>query len=112
MAAQVLDGQMLKIWTDRAAEVAQRGWYWDFALLDLAIDNVTLSKDGKRAVVEATLKESARLNVVNSPEHNSSYNRTYTARYHMICSELGWRISEGAVLESLDLETGSNEVLV
>ncbi|PKI77402.1 hypothetical protein CRG98_002175 [Punica granatum] len=95
---EVLDGQMLKIWTDRAAEIAQNGWFWDYTLLNLGIDSVTLSLDGRRATVEVTLEESARLTDVKNPERNDSYSRTYTTRYEMSCADSGWKITEGAVL--------------
>lgn len=97
---KVLDGQMLKVWMDRAAEIAQHGWFWDYSLLNLSIDSVTLSLDGRRAMIEATLEESAHLTDLSQPEHNDSYNRTYTTRYEMACSDSGWKITEGAVLKS------------
>ncbi|MCI66407.1 protein accumulation and replication of chloroplasts 6 chloroplastic-like, partial [Trifolium medium] len=55
---------MLKIWTDRAAEIAELGWSYDYNLEDLNIDSVTISQNGRRAVVETTLKESTHLNAV------------------------------------------------
>ncbi|ONI32513.1 hypothetical protein PRUPE_1G370400 [Prunus persica] len=98
--SEVLDGEMLKIWTDRATEIAQLNWSYDYTLLNLSIDSVTVSLDGQRAVVEATLEELAQLTDVLHPEHNASNNRTYTTRYEMSCSSSGWKISEGAVLQS------------
>ncbi|KAK4390753.1 protein ACCUMULATION AND REPLICATION OF CHLOROPLASTS 6, chloroplastic [Sesamum angolense] len=98
--SEVLDGQMLKIWTDRAAEIAQHGWFWDYQLLNLNIDSVTVSADGRRAIVEATLEESAQLTDVAHPEHNDSYSTTYTTRYEMSCAKSGWKIVDGAVLKS------------
>ncbi|XP_020235803.1 protein ACCUMULATION AND REPLICATION OF CHLOROPLASTS 6, chloroplastic [Cajanus cajan] len=97
---EVLDGEMLKIWTDRAAEIAERGWYYDYTLEDLNIDSVTISQNGRRAVVETTLKESTHLNAVGHPQHDASNSRTYTTRYEMSFSGPGWKIVEGAVLES------------
>ncbi|PON93823.1 DnaJ domain containing protein [Trema orientale] len=98
--AEVLDGGMLRIWTDRAAEIAQLGWFYDYSLVNLNIDSVTVSLDGQRAVVEATIEESAELTDLVHPEHNDSNSRTYTTRYEMSCSSSGWKITEGAVLES------------
>ncbi|KAL7117427.1 hypothetical protein ACP275_03G071100 [Erythranthe tilingii] len=98
--SEVLDGQMLKIWTERAAEIAQHGWFWDYQLVNLNIDSVTVSVDGRRAIVEATLEESAQLTDVAQPEHNDSYSTTYTTRYEMSCAKSGWKIVEGAVLKS------------
>lgn len=90
---------MLKVWTDRAAEIAAHGWFWNYSLANLNIDSVTVSLDGRRAVVEATLKESAQLTDVAHPENNDSYDSTYTTRYEMNCVKSGWRIVEGAVLK-------------
>lgn len=100
MLPEVLDGNMLKIWTDRAKEVAERGWFWEYSLLNVIIDSVTISLDGKRATVEATLEETANLTDAAQPEHNDSYSRTYTTRYEMSYSKSGWKITEGAVLQS------------
>ncbi|XP_058109372.1 protein ACCUMULATION AND REPLICATION OF CHLOROPLASTS 6, chloroplastic [Magnolia sinica] len=97
---EVLEGQMLKIWTDRAAEIAQHGWFWEYTLLGLTIDSVTVSLDGHWAMVEATLEEAAQLTDIAHPEHNDSYSTTYTTRYEMSCSKSGWKITTGAVLKS------------
>ncbi|XP_027329882.1 protein ACCUMULATION AND REPLICATION OF CHLOROPLASTS 6, chloroplastic [Abrus precatorius] len=97
---EVLDGEMLKIWTERAAEIAERGWSYDYCLEDLNIDSVTISQNGRRAVVETTLKESTHLTAVGHPQHDSSNSRTYTTRYEMSFLGPGWKIVEGAVLES------------
>ncbi|KAL6212856.1 hypothetical protein ACLB2K_018071 [Fragaria x ananassa] len=98
--SEVLDGEMLKIWTDRATEIAQLNWSYDYTLLNLSIDSVTVSLDGQRAVVEATLEELAQLTDVLHPEHDALNSRTYTTRYEMSCSSSGWKITEGAVLQS------------
>ncbi|KAL6524755.1 Protein ACCUMULATION AND REPLICATION OF CHLOROPLASTS 6, chloroplastic [Orobanche minor] len=97
--SEVLDGQMLKIWTEKATEIAQHGWFWDYQLVNLNIDSVTVSVDGRRAIVEATLEESAQLTDVAHPEHNDSYRKTYTTRYEMSFVESGWKFVEGAVLK-------------
>lgn len=93
---QVLGGQMLKIWADRAAEIAELGWVYDYTLLNLSIDSVTLSQDGKRAWVEATVEESAHLTDTVHPENSDSKTTTYTTRYEMSGSNSGWRITEGS----------------
>ncbi|KAL3845292.1 hypothetical protein ACJIZ3_002695 [Penstemon smallii] len=98
--SEVLDGQMLKIWTEKAAEIAQQGWFWDYQLLNINIDSVTVSIDGRRAIVEATLEESAQLTDLAHPQHNDSYSTTYTTRYEMCCAKSDWKIVEGAVLKS------------
>lgn len=97
---EVLEGHMLKIWKDRAAEIAQHGWFWEYTLLGLTIDSVTVSLNGCRAMVEATLEEAAQLTDDVHPENNDSYSTTYTTRYQMSYSKSGWKITEGAVLKS------------
>ncbi|XP_057722800.1 protein ACCUMULATION AND REPLICATION OF CHLOROPLASTS 6, chloroplastic [Arachis stenosperma] len=97
---EVLDHEMLKIWSDRASEIAERDWSYNYTLEDLSIDSVTISQNGRRAVVETTLKESTHLNAVGHPQHNASSSKTYTTRYVMSYSDSGWKIVEGAVLES------------
>lgn len=98
--SEVLDGNMLSIWNDRAAEIAEHNWFWDYILENLTIDSVTVSVDGRRAIVEATLEESACLTDMAHPEHNDSYSTTYTTRYEITCTKSGWKITEGAVLKS------------
>ncbi|KAJ7957828.1 Accumulation and replication of chloroplasts 6, chloroplastic-like protein [Quillaja saponaria] len=97
---EVLDGEMLKIWMDRASEIAQLGWFYDYSLLNLNIDSVTISQDGQHAVVEATLEESTHLTAVGHPQHDASTSKIYTTRYEMSYSGSIWKIIEGAVLES------------
>ncbi|KAK9165263.1 hypothetical protein Scep_000454 [Stephania cephalantha] len=97
---EVLEGQMLKIWKDRAAEISVHGWFWEYNLLGLIIDSVTVSMDGKRAIVEATLEEVAKLTDTAHPERNDSHRTTYTTRYELAYSKSGWKIVEGAVLKS------------
>ncbi|CAH2035063.1 unnamed protein product, partial [Thlaspi arvense] len=100
MLAEVLDGRMLKIWTERATETAQLGLVYDYTLLKLSVDSVTVSADGTRAVVEATLEESACLSDLVHPENNATDVRTYTTRYEAFWSKSGWKITEGSVLTS------------
>ncbi|KFK32921.1 hypothetical protein AALP_AA6G306600 [Arabis alpina] len=100
MLPEVLDGRMLKIWTDRAAETAKLGLVYDYTLLKLSVDSVTVSADGTRALVEATLEESACLSDLVHPENNATDVRTYTTRYEVFWSKSGWKITEGSVLTS------------
>ncbi|KAL4187704.1 hypothetical protein AMTRI_Chr09g40300 [Amborella trichopoda] len=97
---EVLEGQMLKIWRERAAEIAQHGWFWEYTLLGLNIESITVSADGRRALVEVTLEEGARLTDDKNPENNDSYSTSYTTRYEMSFLDKGWKIVEGAVLKS------------
>ncbi|CAF2091755.1 hypothetical protein BRARA_F03845 [Brassica rapa] len=101
MLPEVLDGRMLKIWTDRASETKQLGLVYDYTLLKLSVDSVTVSADGTRALVEATLEESACLSDLVHPENNATDVRTYTTRYEAFWSKSGgWKITEGSVLAS------------
>ncbi|XP_062218018.1 protein ACCUMULATION AND REPLICATION OF CHLOROPLASTS 6, chloroplastic-like [Phragmites australis] len=98
---EVLDGNMLKVWTDRASEIEHHGWFWEYTLSDVSIDSVTVSMDGRWATVEATIEEVGQLTDVTDPKNNDSYDTRYTTRYEMSYSSSGgWRITEGAVLKS------------
>ncbi|KAM3296422.1 hypothetical protein ACQJBY_038646 [Aegilops geniculata] len=98
---EVLDSNMLKVWTDRAAEIKRKGWFWDYTLSDVAIDSITVSLDGRRATVEATIEEAGELIDATDPKNNDSYDTKYTTRYEMTFTGLGgWKITEGAVLKS------------
>lgn len=96
---QVLDGEMLKIWLQRATEIAQHVWFWDYTLLNITIDSITISLDGRLAVVEATFEESAKLTDLTRPE-NDSFNLTYNTRYEMSYAKSAWKITKRAVLKS------------
>ncbi|KAL3676344.1 hypothetical protein R1sor_026292 [Riccia sorocarpa] len=98
--SEVLEGKMLESWTERVNEVARNGWFWEYRLVGLNIDSVTVSDDGRRAIVEATLQEAARLFDDKKPEHKDSYRSTYTTRYEFQHGEKGWRITGGVVLRS------------
>ena len=92
---------MLNVWTDRAAEIERHGWFWEYTLSDVTIDSITVSMDGQRATVEATIEEVGQLTDVADPKNNDAYDTKYTARYEMSYSKSGgWRITEGAVLKS------------
>ena len=92
---------MLKVWTDRAAEIERHGWFWDYTLSDVTIDSITISLDGRRATVEATIEEAGRLTDVTDSKNNDSYDTKYTTRYEMTFTKSGgWKITEGAVLKS------------
>ena len=92
---------MLKVWTDRATEIARHGWFWEYTLSDVTIDSVTVSVDGRRATVEATIEEVGQLTDVADPKNNDAYDTKCTTRYEMAYSKSGgWRITEGAVLKS------------
>ncbi|KAI4979217.1 hypothetical protein ZWY2020_015970 [Hordeum vulgare] len=98
---EVLDGNMLKVWTDRAAEIERKGWFWDYTLSNVAIDSITVSLDGRRATVEATIEEAGQLTDATDPRNDDLYDTKYTTRYEMaFTGPGGWKITEGAVLKS------------
>ena len=97
---KVLDGQMLKSWCERARDVSKNGWYWEYKLSDLNIESVTISTDGQRAIVEATLKEAANLYDAEKCEVIDSYESSYTTRYELTSNDKSWKITSGAVLRS------------
>ncbi|KAG6487830.1 hypothetical protein ZIOFF_056566 [Zingiber officinale] len=92
----ILDGRMLKIWTDRAVEIKQHGWFWEYSLLGVTIDGITVSLNGCLSTVEATIEESAKLTDDAHPEYNDSCSTTYTTRYEMTYTKSGWKITEEA----------------
>ncbi|GLJ43808.1 hypothetical protein SUGI_0912070 [Cryptomeria japonica] len=98
--AEVLDGEMLNIWTERAKDIAEHGWFWEYSVQGLTIESVTISQGSRKATVEATLQEAARLIDITHPEHNDSYHNTYTTRYEMTNIGGAWKITDGAVLRS------------
>ena len=91
---------MLQSWTERAQEVHQNGWYWEYELTDLTIESVNVSKDGKQAVVEAVLWEGASLFDEKSKyDATDSYHNSYTTRYQLILDSEGrWKITSGSVV--------------
>lgn len=40
LGAQVLDGQMLELWEERAKEVQANGWHWEYQFIDLQVSTV------------------------------------------------------------------------
>eukprot|EP00898_Chlorokybus_atmophyticus_P001228 jgi/Chlat1/2105/Chrsp17S02703 len=94
----ILAGQMLDQWTLRANDVARNGWFWQYKLVGLEVDKFVLNDTGKEAIVESTLQEAAQLYDKSKPEANDSYRSTYTARYVLQWSPIGWRIVSGQVV--------------
>ncbi|KAL9395583.1 hypothetical protein Peur_009836 [Populus x canadensis] len=85
---------MLKIWADRAAGIAQLGWVYDYTLLDLTVESLTVCVDGFHVVVEAAVKESTRLTDKVHPEKNASNVRNYTTRYELSCAVRDGKLPE------------------
>ncbi|MCO5605700.1 hypothetical protein L7F22_059884 [Adiantum nelumboides] len=98
--AEVLDGQMLENMSGRAQDAQNKGWYWDYKLTNLNIDSVTISTDGRRATVEATLWEGANLYDERTAQVLDSYQSSYTIRYELATINGRWKITSGIVLKS------------
>ncbi|MCO5610371.1 hypothetical protein L7F22_064607 [Adiantum nelumboides] len=98
--AEVLDGQMLENMSGRAQDAQKNGWYWDYKLTNLNIDSVTISTDGRRATVEATLWEGANLYDEKTAQVLDSYQSSYTIRYELATINGRWKITSGIVLKS------------
>jgi len=96
--AAALDGRMLQQWKARAQDVRSQGWYWEYSLGNLSIDSVEVSEDGERAIVEATLEESARLIEGDNPKATDQYKSQYSAQYQLVQRPAGWRIVGGKVI--------------
>ena len=88
------------MWKNRASEIEHKSWFWEYDLLDLIIDSVTVSLDGRHAVVDATLDEASHMNNLTQPDHSDSSRTIYSVRYIMAYNAAsGWRIIGGAVLQ-------------
>ncbi|KAH7276922.1 hypothetical protein KP509_39G026700 [Ceratopteris richardii] len=98
--SEILDGSMLKSWSDRASHISKNGWCWEYKFTDLNIESVTISTDGRKATVEATLREAANLYDERKLEVIDSYDSTYTTKYELSVSNGHWKIVSGAVLRS------------
>jgi len=110
----VLSGQMLTMWKQRADDAAKHGWHWGYDLLSLKIELVDsprtndkkLAKPNAKAttdliaVIEATIGEAATLYDKQQPNSNDSYKSTYKARYEVIkkAGSKVWKIKGGSVL--------------
>eukprot|EP00850_Spirogloea_muscicola_P007028 SM000034S12782 [mRNA] locus=s34:754089:757873:- [translate_table: standard] len=104
---QVLDGAMLEEWAVKAREVHRRGLHWQYQLDAVRVGSLILSESGRRAMVEAELRESAALVAEGAGGgQRSSYRSTYTSRYELryfgtstsSSGSGGWKISSGSVV--------------
>lgn len=98
--SEVLDGEMLQNMSGRAKDAQKNGWYWEYKLTNLNIDSVTISTDGRRAMVEATLWEGANLYDERTTRVLDSYQSSYTIRYELATINGRWKITSGIVLRS------------
>lgn len=94
---------MLKIWSERATEMATRGWHWKYGLVNVSVDSLTVSLDGRHATVETTIEEAARVfdgQAGDDGETDNTYSTRYMTRYEMAYTDSVWKIVDGAILES------------
>ncbi|CAI5970610.1 unnamed protein product [Closterium sp. NIES-64] len=89
---EILEGPMLELWRNRAKEVENNGWFWEYSFLSLNVEMAAVSKCQKKAVVEAVVQEAARLVDAADPTHNDAYRSTYTARYELLQTGTCWKI--------------------
>ncbi|CAI5976903.1 unnamed protein product [Closterium sp. NIES-65] len=92
---EILEGPMLELWRNRAKEVENNGWFWEYSFLSLNVEMAAVSKCQKKAVVEAVVQEAARLVDAADPTHNDAYRSTYTARYELLQTGTCWKIVGG-----------------
>ncbi len=72
--------------------------HWQYDLREVSTDRVETSRDGHRAVVEATVTEGAELHDANGSVIDS-YFATFTQEYQMrLCHGKGWRIVDSRLI--------------
>jgi len=94
--ADILEGNMLKQWKRRAYTVQADGWHWEYTLVDLSVDKVSVEKDGKHATVEASIKEKAEL--IDEGKRADWYSTSYSVQYDLSMKRRGWKISGARVV--------------
>lgn len=119
---------MLRQWRQRAEDVRHNGFYWcvavpaawlllythwrwcvrrrEYILNGLSVDSLSVSADGARATVDATLTEAAVLHDGGAGAADAdAYESTYRARYQLQRRQAqgahgarAWRVVSGTVL--------------
>ena len=89
--AEVLEGNMLRQWKKKAQCGQAGGWHWEYMLQDLTVDTVSVSRDGRKATIDAIISEKAEL--VDSGKKADAYSTVYTVQYDLTMTKKGWRIS-------------------
>ncbi|BDA41990.1 probable protein ACCUMULATION AND REPLICATION OF CHLOROPLASTS 6, chloroplastic [Coccomyxa sp. Obi] len=88
----ILGERMLQAWKLRANALRKDQRHWRYDLREVTIDRVETSRDGKRALVEATLTEGGELLAADGGVIDS-YRATFTQEYEMrLCGAKGWRL--------------------
>ena len=86
---------------ERAEESLESGWHWNYELINVQVDKVSMRNNGAVATVDCTLEESAALFDGGKPDLTDSYKATYKARYVMewFADAQAWKITSGVVLK-------------
>ncbi len=72
--------------------------HWKYNLKDVSIDRVETSRDGSRAIVEATLTEAGSLLAADGAAIDA-YQATFTQEYEMrLTRQKGWRLVASKLL--------------
>ncbi|EIE25406.1 hypothetical protein COCSUDRAFT_61625 [Coccomyxa subellipsoidea C-169] len=88
----ILGERMLQAWKLRADALRKDQRHWRYDLREVTIDRVETSRDGRRALVEATLTEGGELLAADGTLIDS-YRATFTQEYEMrLCGARGWRL--------------------
>ena len=93
----VLCGDMLASWLQKAKAIQERGIWWRYHLKSMAIESVTQTARN-RVVVVVKLEETAQLHGVPNTSRPSSYRSEYRARYAIVLKDGVWKIESGSVL--------------
>lgn len=94
---EVLCGDMLASWTEKAEETQRKGIWWQYGLRSMQIESATQTARN-RVVAVAKLEETARLHGVPHASRPSSYRSEYRARYAIVLRDGVWKIESGSVL--------------
>eukprot|EP00210_Caulerpa_lentillifera_P008515 g8122.t1 len=92
----VLHGNMLRQWQQRAKSLKQDGLYWEYTLKDLTVDAVSPDGNGRHVVVEVSIKEKAQL--MKSKRKVDSYSTRYSIQYDLIKKRQEWKITAATVM--------------
>lgn len=94
---EILCGDMLASWADKAESTEQKGIWWQYSLRSMQIESVTQTARN-RVVAVVKLEETARLHGVPHASRPSSYRSEYRARYAIVLKDNVWKIESGSVL--------------
>lgn len=70
--------------------------HWKYKILDLSVDKVSVARDGRKATVEAHIKERAEL--IDQGRKADWYSTSYSVQYELSMHKQGWKISSSRVV--------------